>query len=138
MNPRPQRQRPGASSPVGRPTLKPEPEQLKVGNHVAAPSPANSQTPEVPDSGSSGVPKYQTLVRKEARVRADQADALAQLTRDRSRDRTDRSERVTDNTLIRIAIDLLLAHADQLHGDTEDELRESVTNRLTDSGSQIT
>ena len=135
MNPRPQRQRPGKSSPVGRPTLKPEPEQIKVGNHVAEPSPAHSQTPEVTDSVSAEVPKYRTLVRKEARVRADQADALAQLTRSRSRDRTEHSERITDNTLIRVAVDLLLAHADQLHGNTEDELRESVTRRLTDSDS---
>lgn len=130
MNPRPQRQRPGASSPVGRPTLKPEPEQLKVGNHITASSPAQSQTSEVPESVSSELPKYQSLVRKEARLRADQSDELSQLCRHLARGRTDRSERITDNTLIRVAIDLLLTHADQLHGDTEDELRESVTHRL--------
>lgn len=41
--------------------------------------------------------------------------------------RETRTERLTENTLIRVAIDLLLAHAAELHGSTEDELRDSVT-----------
>lgn len=41
-----------------------------------------------------------------------------------------RTERLTDNTVIRVALDLLLEHADQLDGDTEDELRNSVTRKL--------
>lgn len=89
MNPRPQRQRPGRSSPVGRAPLQPSPEQIKVGDQVAAPPPADSQTPErrksassaVPDSGGSDGPKWQRMVRKEARIRADQADELTRLCR---------------------------------------------------------
>src|SRR3546814_6262536 len=41
-----------------------------------------------------------------------------------------KDERITENTLIRVAIDLLLAHQDQLQGATEEELRESVTSEL--------
>ncbi|MGW3473684.1 hypothetical protein ACWDKQ_35790 [Saccharopolyspora sp. NPDC000995] len=130
MNPRPQRQRPGSSSPVARPPLRPNPEPIKVGDQLSAPPPAHSQTPELPESVTAGQPKYQTLPRKEARLRGDQIEELARLRRRINKGRHDRTERVTDNTLIRVAVDLLLAHAEQLHGDTEDELRDSVTPEL--------
>ena len=35
-------------------------------------------------------------------------------------------ERITENTLVRLAVDLLLANAGQLEGSTEDELRRSL------------
>jgi hypothetical protein len=128
---KPPRSRPAAQSPLGRPTLTPHVESLIVGDTRPQPPAAparvtESVTPEVPDSVSLEVPRYLTMVRKEARVRADQADALAALRRRLSRTRTERSETLTDNSLIRIAVDLLLSHSDQLHGNTEDELRESV------------
>lgn len=37
-------------------------------------------------------------------------------------------ERITDNTLIRVAVDLLLARAGELNGTTEDSLRQSVAS----------
>ena len=153
---RPQRTRPASSSPLGRPTLTPSVEPLTVGT---PPAPAaNSQTPAVTDSkthretdsqtpavrqsGShrppsrgADVPRWQTFVRKEARLRGDQADELARLRRRLAQSRNRREETITDNTLIRVAVDLLLAQADHLHGDTEDELRDSVTHRLPNSGS---
>ncbi len=46
--------------------------------------------------------------------------------------RADRSEVLTANTLIRVAIDLLLTHADELHGDTEDQVCDSQTPGVTD------
>jgi len=67
------------------------------------------------------------MERKEARIRLDQADALAQLTRRLNRARGGGGERITDNTLIRVAVDLLLARSDRLGGATEDELRESLS-----------
>src|SRR5690606_37942193 len=86
---------------------------------------------ELTESGTSEVPKYQTLIRKETRVRADQETALAQLRRQVSQRRTTRGgERITENTLIRIAIDLLLSRSDDLAGNTEDELRRSVANAM--------
>ena len=81
-----------------------------------------------------GVPKFARLTRKEARVREDQYAALSALTRTLMRRRTVKDERITENTLIRVAIDLLLAHQDQLRGATEDELRESVTSTLPNHG----
>lgn len=78
--------------------------------------------------GESDLPRYLSLTRKEARIRDDQAEALATLSRRLMRSRRGAgAERITDNTLIRIGIDLLLQHADQIEGATEDELRKSVS-----------
>jgi hypothetical protein len=72
-------------------------------------------------------PRYLQLERKELRIRVDQADELARLTRRINRARRGAGERITDNTLIRVAIDLLLERTVQLEGTTEDELRKSLT-----------
>jgi|SRR6478736_588011 len=81
-----------------------------------------------------GLPKFARLTRKEARVREDQYAALSALARTLMRRRKVKDERITENTLIRVAIDLLLAHQDTLRGATEDELRESVTPALPNFG----
>lgn len=81
--------------------------------------------------GQSDLPRYLQLVRKESRLRQDQADRLTSEVRRLNQARRGRTgttgERITDNTLIRVAVDLLLSKAGQLHGSTEDELRKSVT-----------
>ena len=84
-------------------------------------------------SGSTGVtesqtPKWKRLERKELRLRADQLDELARLRRGLNRQREGEGERITENTLIRVAVDLLLSRTGDLHGTTEDELRQSVTS----------
>ncbi len=73
-------------------------------------------------------PKWQRLERKELRLRADQLDELAKLRRALNRRRGGEGERITENTLIRVAVDLLLKQAGALQGSTEDELRNSVTS----------
>jgi hypothetical protein len=85
------------------------------------------------DVGTAGVtesqtPKWQRLERKELRLRADQLDELARIRRTLNRQRGGEGERITDNTLIRVAVDMLLGHAGKLRGTTEDELRKSVTS----------
>lgn len=77
-----------------------------------------------------GLAKFARLTRKDARIREDHDAALTALVKSLMRRRRVKAERITENTLIRVAIDLLLAHADQLRGSTEDELRESVTSEL--------
>lgn len=79
-----------------------------------------------------GLAKFARLTRKDTRIRADQDAALAALGKSLMRRRSVKAERITENTLIRVAIDLLLAHADELRGSTEDELRDSVTAALAD------
>ncbi|RCJ16176.1 hypothetical protein A6S26_33925 [Nostoc sp. ATCC 43529] len=67
------------------------------------------------------------MERKEARLRQDQIDALTDLTRKLNRmKRSKGGERLTDNTLIRVAVDLLLSKASELQGTTEEELKSSL------------
>jgi hypothetical protein len=84
-----------------------------------------SDTPEVTESQA---PLWQRLERKELRLRADQLDELAKLRRALNRQRGGEGERITENTLIRVAVDMLLGNAGKLRGATEDELRKSVTS----------
>jgi hypothetical protein len=90
------------------------------------PDPAQPAAPD-PSSRAQEVPKYLRLVRHDLRARTDQLEGIAALRRRILADRArgERSERITDNTLLRVAIDLLLAHGDDLAGATEDQLRES-------------
>ncbi|MEU8437481.1 hypothetical protein AB0F18_32195 [Streptomyces sp. NPDC029216] len=64
-------------------------------------------------------------------MRRDQLRALAALRRRVAHSRKERAEIITDNTLIRVAVDLLLRHADKLSGDTEEQLLKSVTTATT-------
>ena len=86
----------------------------------------NSQSNEVSNSEATAVPKYLTLVRKESRLREDQLDSLTSLTRSLNRKRKGTGERITENTLIRVAVDLLMNQSDELKGTTEQELLASV------------
>jgi hypothetical protein len=70
--------------------------------------------------------RYDEYERKEARLRADQYGQLSNTSRRLNRARKGSGERITENTLIRVAIDLLLNREDDLAGTTEAELRKSV------------
>ncbi|KUL73975.1 hypothetical protein ADL34_19090 [Streptomyces sp. NRRL WC-3605] len=77
------------------------------------------------------------MERKEARLRSDQLTELAELRRHVSSRRRDKSEIITDNTLIRVAVDLLLqGHSHRLHGDTEEALLQSVLPRRRAAAAQ--
>ncbi len=95
---------------------------------AAPPTPVPEPRSDVDDQA---LPLYLQLTRKEARIRADQADQLTAQVRRLNQARKHRSgpvgERITDNTLIRVAIDLLLSRVDDLAGSTETELRNSVS-----------
>ena len=91
-----------------------------------------SQPNKVTESQTSEVPKYLTLVRKETRLRDDQLEQLTAITRKLNRQRKRKGERITENTLIRIAVDLLLNQEQQLEGITEDELLASLGLSVTD------
>jgi hypothetical protein len=135
--------RPERSRPRGTSALVPRVEPLAVGSPLAAPAgavphpppqPSQPVPPTVPDPGTPDPgpgthagPNYLRFVRRDLRARAEQLEAVAALRRRITADRAraERSERITDNTLIRVAIDLLLAHGDELAGATEDQIRES-------------
>ena len=78
---------------------------------------------EPPDTAA---PLYQRLYRKEARLHESQVEDLHALARTLNRLKTDKGERITENTLIRVAVDLLLQRSEDLHGSSEAELRRSV------------
>lgn len=87
----------------------------------------NSQDSDVRNSVPPGVPKYLRLVRKEARLSTEQFDALTDLARRLNRRKPKGvGERITENTLIRVAVDQLLAESERLEGTTEDELLTSL------------
>jgi hypothetical protein len=69
---------------------------------------------------------YSSLIRKEARLRDDQIESLTLRARKLSRNKASTEPRITDNTLIRVAVDLLLAREADLEGTSEAELRRSV------------
>jgi hypothetical protein len=70
--------------------------------------------------------RFDQYERKEARLRPDQYGRLSTTSRELNRARHGTGERITENTLIRVAIDLLLERGDDLTGTTESELRKSV------------
>ena len=69
------------------------------------------------------------LAPTERRLQADQLDELARICRTLNRRRGGEGERITENTLIRVAVDMLLARVPgSCGGSTEVELRKSVTS----------
>jgi hypothetical protein len=75
------------------------------------------------------LPRYLRLTRKEVRFREDQLDALDRVVRRLVRARRGGGERITENTLVRVAVDLLLERADALSGGTEAELLRSLRGK---------
>lgn len=73
-----------------------------------------------------GLPKYRRLERKELLIWPDQITQLSIQARVLNRTRGGVGERITQNTLIRVAVALLLSRAQELAGTTEEELRRSL------------
>jgi hypothetical protein len=75
---------------------------------------------------SPALPKYLRLERKELLIWPDQITNLSILARRLNRARGGAGERITTNTLIRVAAALLLSRSQDLAGTTEEELRRSL------------
>lgn len=102
---------PPTPPPATQPTVKP------------ASRTSSRRSPAAPESDRV---LYSSLVRKEARLRDDQIESLTLRARKLSRNKSATDPRITDNTLIRVAVDLLLAREADLDGTSEAELRKSV------------
>ena len=104
----------------------------EVQTEPAAPKPIQGTAATIPareaqtDSKAPVRPHYSQLVRKELRVFQDQAVDLKILTMTINANKSGAGERITDNTLVRVAIDLLLERRNELAGTTEAELRGSL------------
>ncbi len=102
--------------------------QASVGEAEAAPR-ARRPAKQAAAQPAPKLPPYLQLVRKETRIRERQYDDLTDLARRLERRRgTNQGERITENTLIRVAIDLLLERASRLEGISEEEIRKSATS----------
>ncbi len=88
----------------------------------------NSSTPTLANPETPPLPKYLTLENKAVRLRSDQIDDLAALSKTLNRSRKSQGERITENTLIRIAIDLLLTRGN-VHGTTEEEIKMNLLGK---------
>ena len=93
---------------------------------ASAPQTGSSVIPDSVSTTGEG-PRYLQLTRKEVRFRDDHLEALDKLARRLQRARRGHTgERITENTLVRVAVAALLQRADDLTGKTEAELLESL------------
>lgn len=90
---------------------------------------AASPPPPTPESARAQRPKTRP---KTAQIRADQWTSLDELARELHDMRSVKGERITANTLIRVAIDGLLTHGGRLQGDNEVQLLASWLEFLDD------
>ena len=88
--------------------------------------PRSRRRPRPAPVPSAGLPKYLRLERKELLIWPDQITSLSVLARVLNRTRGGTGERITTNTLIRVAVALLLSRSKDLSGATEEELRRSL------------
>lgn|GEM_PF-4167513 len=82
---------------------------------------------ETAEEGAAEDPLYLRLTRKEVRFRDEQMEGLHRIARRLSKARRGmKGDRITDNTLVRVAVELLLQHGDDLAGHDEATLLESL------------
>jgi hypothetical protein len=79
----------------------------------------------IPAAGAKRA-RHPELIRVEGRLRPEQLADLEALARTLNRNRHGRGGRITANTLIRVAMALVLEREKELTGATEDELRQSL------------
>jgi hypothetical protein len=104
---------------------------------AAAPAAAPPSQPKTRRSApvrNDARPLYLRMVRKEARLRERQYEALTQHARRLSRARGGQGPRITENTLIRIAVDLLLDRIEAASGVDEAALLESIRRPASGQG----
>jgi len=114
----PRKAEPSLAPPAAAPEAG-EPTQPSRTRRTEEAAPATRNAP----AGEAG---YRSFARKETRVRDDQYTALTAHARRLTRTRPAGTERITENTLIRVAIDLLLRESDRIAGGSEAEIRKSV------------
>lgn len=110
---------PALSAPAEAPSVP-------VAERPTAPKPPESKLSQPSKQAAATTPAYLALQRKETRLREEQIDALTAAARELNRAKSAGGERITENTLIRVAVDLLLSNTAALKGATENEIRNSV------------
>jgi hypothetical protein len=90
-----------------------------------------------PESAARTRSSGRTTRDKMAVIYADQQTKLDGLARELQDIRTVRGERITANTLIRVALDGLIEHSDRLYGDNEEELHASWLEFLSEQAAVV-
>ena len=122
----PVQQSPEVRTPEVQSTEVQTPEETGQGGRRRRPQePAAARSARTP-APPPGLPKYLRLERKELLIWPDQITSLSVLARVLNRNRGGAGERITTNTLIRVAAALLLSRSQDLAGTTEEELRRSL------------
>jgi hypothetical protein len=116
-----------AQRPHRRQPQSPPPRDPRKRRRAARPTSTKPRAKREPKPEVEAEPLYLRLERKETRLRSDQIIDLTAHARRLNRAKGPVGERITENTLIRVAVDLLLAQADRLAGGDESELRNFVT-----------
>ena len=80
-----------------------------------------------PAAEDQATPAYLRYVRKETRLREDQQNQLTMQARRLNRAKKNQGARITENSLIRVAVDLLLRKIERASGDDEDAIRKSMS-----------
>ena len=127
----------GETSPPAEPEAEPDkaaretPPEMPEGAAKAA-RPPSQVIPAIKDetvglsAGGSSAPAYLRYVRKETRLREDQQNQLTMQARRLNRAKKTQGARITENSLIRVAVDLLMARIERASGDDEDAIRKSL------------
>lgn len=110
-----------SSSPTP-PAAAPEPASTAVAP-VATVSKGRALRPPRATPAEAG---YLDFVRKDTRLREDQLEALTVQARRLNRAKRNTGVRITENTLIRLGIDLLLSRIERAKGDDEAALLRSL------------
>lgn len=115
------------TAPVQKPVKTPKPANQEApvarSTPAPAPAPAAKTAGRAPSAGGVGI---EELERKETRLHERQVVALAEQARRLNKLRGKDGHRITENTLIRLGVDLVLHRAADLHGVTEAELTASL------------
>ncbi|MBO9041447.1 MULTISPECIES: hypothetical protein [Curtobacterium] len=108
-------------------TTEPQPAADTAPTDAPATAATTPETPEpAAEKPAAATALFEELTRKECRFRDEQLEDLSRYARRLQRTRLAPGPRITDNTLIRVAVDLLMSRADELQGSTEAELRASL------------
>lgn len=119
-------QTPVRQSPEVQSTEVRTPEEARLGGRRPRPQGQPAVPQGRPRAEAPELPKYLRLERKELLIWPDQITNLSILARVLNRNRGGAGERITQNTLIRVAVALLLSRSQDLAGTTEEELRRSL------------
>jgi hypothetical protein len=93
----------------------------KTSKQVKPVVPARASSSEDSEAG----PRFRSFTPKLVLFRDDQLEALTRVARRLSRSKKG-GERITENTLVRVAVDFLLAREAGLTGSSEDEIRDGL------------